>query len=126
MEIRLLADHRDDLVAERMRIVNRLRWHLVDLCPQLEAQVPARCLDHPVWLEKVARKLQRLPASQARVRIARQLATSIRQLTREANDIEAQLRAMVRALSPSSARRVRLRDIDGRDADRPHRRCRAL
>ncbi|MDA0141869.1 IS110 family transposase [Solirubrobacter deserti] len=52
MEIRLLADHRNDLVAERTRIVNRLRWHLVDLCPQLEAQVPARCLDHPVWLER--------------------------------------------------------------------------
>jgi transposase len=100
MEIRLLADHRDDLIAERTRIVNRLRWHLVDLCPQLEAQVPARCLDHPVWLEKVARKLQRMPASQARVRIARQLAASIRQLTRQANDIEGQLRSLVRVYRP--------------------------
>lgn len=58
-EIRLLADHRNHLIVERTRIENRLRWHLVDLCPQLEVQVPARCLDHPVWLEKVARKRQR-------------------------------------------------------------------
>jgi transposase len=35
-EIRLLHDHRDDLVAERTRIQNRLRWHLHDLDPDLE------------------------------------------------------------------------------------------
>lgn len=28
-EVRLLVDHRDDLVAERTRIENRLRWHPV-------------------------------------------------------------------------------------------------
>jgi transposase len=28
LEIRLLADHRSDLVAERTRQINRLRWHL--------------------------------------------------------------------------------------------------
>src|SRR3954466_415250 len=31
LEIRLLADHRSDLVAERTRMINRLRWHLVDI-----------------------------------------------------------------------------------------------
>ena len=40
MEIRLLSDHRDQLVAERTRIQNRLRWHLLELCPELEAQLP--------------------------------------------------------------------------------------
>jgi transposase len=100
MEIRLLSDHRNDLVAERTRVENRLRWHLVALCPDLEAQVPARGLDHPVWLRRVARKLQRLPTSDARVRVARQLAGSIRQLTRQADDIEGQMRAMVRAHRP--------------------------
>jgi Transposase len=39
-EIRLLSDHRDQLVAERVRIQNRLRWHLLALCPELEAQLP--------------------------------------------------------------------------------------
>ena len=33
MEIRLLLDHRGDLVAERTRTVNRLRWHLLELVP---------------------------------------------------------------------------------------------
>ena len=33
MEIRLLSDHRHDLVVERTRVVNRLRWHLVELDP---------------------------------------------------------------------------------------------
>ena len=42
MEIRLLLDHRNDLVAERTRTVNRLRWHLLELCPELEALAEAR------------------------------------------------------------------------------------
>lgn len=32
-QIRLLADHRDDLVSERTRHTNRLRWHLHELDP---------------------------------------------------------------------------------------------
>jgi transposase len=36
MEIRVLCDHRGDLVADRTRTVNRLRWHLLELCPELE------------------------------------------------------------------------------------------
>jgi transposase len=32
-EIRLLLDHREHLVAERTRVINRLRWHVHDLDP---------------------------------------------------------------------------------------------
>ena len=32
-EVRLLVDHREDLVAERTRIIARLRWHLHELDP---------------------------------------------------------------------------------------------
>ena len=32
-EVRLLVDHREDLVAERTRAQNRLRWHLHELLP---------------------------------------------------------------------------------------------
>jgi transposase len=39
MDIRLLAGHRTDLVAERTRAQNRLRWHLIALCPELEHQI---------------------------------------------------------------------------------------
>jgi transposase len=99
MEIRLLADHRDDIVAERTRAQNRLRWHLVELCPALEASLPKRSLDRRAQLDRVARALRRLPAG-ARVRVARELVTRIRQLTREANAHEAELRALVRAQRP--------------------------
>ena len=42
MEIRLIFDHRDSLVRERTRIQNRLRWHLLALCPELEAKLARR------------------------------------------------------------------------------------
>ena len=32
-ELRLLVDHREDLVAERTRIISRLRWHLHEIDP---------------------------------------------------------------------------------------------
>jgi transposase len=41
-EVRLLSDHRDHLVAERTRVINRLRWHLHELDPGNEP--PARHL----------------------------------------------------------------------------------
>ncbi len=59
LAIRLLADHRSDLVAERTRQINRLRWHLVDLCPELEADIPARRLDNAPALDRIARRLRR-------------------------------------------------------------------
>jgi transposase len=99
MDIRVLSDHRDDLVAERTRAQNRLRWHLVDLCPQLEASLPARSLDRAVWLERITRDLKRLPAA-ARVRIARQLVNAIRELTRQVNAIETELRTLIGAQHP--------------------------
>ena len=56
-ELKLLVDHRDDLVAERRRAQQRLRWHLHELDPAL--QVPLGALDRAVWLDRVARKLAR-------------------------------------------------------------------
>jgi transposase len=35
-EVKLLVDHREHLVAERTRTINRLRWHLHQLDPDLE------------------------------------------------------------------------------------------
>jgi hypothetical protein len=45
MEIRLLSDHRKDLVAERTRIQNRLRWHLLELCGELEQSLRRGALE---------------------------------------------------------------------------------
>jgi len=99
MEIRLLADHRDDLVAERTKAQNRLRWHLLELCPELEASLPKRSLDREAQLERIARRLRRLPGS-ARVKVARELVAHIRQLTRQADALEKELHARIRAHRP--------------------------
>ncbi len=49
-EIKLLVDHRDDLVDQRRRTQQRLRWHLHQLDPTFE--VPLRRLDRASQLER--------------------------------------------------------------------------
>jgi transposase len=99
LEIRLLHDHRASLVAERSRQINRLRWHLVALCPELEAELPARSLRHEPHIAKVTRRLARLAPS-TRARIAKALTASIRDLTRQINQLEHELERLVAAHSP--------------------------
>ena len=99
MEIRLLLDHRKDLVDERTRIQNRLRWHLLDLCPELEASLKKRSLAARRVLDRIDRRLRQLPAG-ARVTIARELVTQIRSLTRQADALERELRVLVTAHRP--------------------------
>jgi transposase len=99
MEIRLLADHRADLVAERTRMQSRLRWHLVELDDQLEASIPAGGLDRTVWLDRVDRCLKRL-AQTARVRVARDELRRIREHTRTAHDLERQVKTLIAAYRP--------------------------
>jgi len=55
-ELKLLVDHRDDLIDERRRAQQRLRWQLHDLDPQLA--VPPGALDRPLWLDRVDRRLR--------------------------------------------------------------------
>ena len=71
--MRLLADHRDDLVGERKRLQARLRWHLHDL--GLDLALPPRALDRYVWLGRVEVRLRAL-TSGVRVRIALELVTA--------------------------------------------------
>ncbi|MGZ4411642.1 MAG: IS110 family RNA-guided transposase [Gaiellaceae bacterium] len=92
-EIRLLHDHRADLVAERTRIQNRLRWHLHDLNPELA--VPAGALDRRVWLDRVGRRLARLEQT-AQVRISRELVARCRELSRRVGELERELAALLR------------------------------
>jgi transposase len=99
LEIRLLADHRADLVAERTRHQNRLRWHLVELDAEFEASLPARAPDRTSWLDRIARRLERMHPS-ARVAVARDELRRIRELTRSERALERQLRDRIRALRP--------------------------
>ena len=125
MEIRLLSDHRDQLVAERTRIQNRLRWHLLELCPELEAQLRRDELRSNVALERIARRLRRF-GEEPRARVARKQLGQIRTLTREANALERELIGLIKAHRPQLLAERGLWRADGRDVDRPYRRRRAL
>jgi transposase len=91
-EIRLLHDHREDLVQERTRIQNRLRWHLHDLDPELE--IPAGALDRRCWLDRIGRRLARLEQT-AQVRIAREQVARCRALCRRIAELERELAALL-------------------------------
>ena len=99
MEIRLLVEHRNDLVAERTRTVNRLRWHLLELCPELEASLKRKALNQPRTLNWVERQLRKLPTG-ARVRIAREQISDLRGLNRGIERLAAELAELVTAHRP--------------------------
>jgi transposase len=97
LQVKLLLDHREDLVKARSEDQCRLRWHLHDLWPELE--IPAGALDRMVWLERIARKLARAEQS-TRVRVARELLTEIRRRTRRTKELEREIGALVKAQAP--------------------------
>ena len=93
-ELRLLADHRDDLVAERTRIQGRLRWHLHDL--GLGSEIPPKALRSTRWLDCVEAQLDGLEGVQARV--ARELTSRCRALNAEIGALEHEVGALAGAL----------------------------
>jgi transposase len=99
MEVRLLSDHRQDLVAERTRMQSRLRWHLVQLSPELEASLKPSALSHMRELDRVERSLRRLPVT-VRGRIARELVSKIRELTGDIDELKQQLLELIKAQRP--------------------------
>jgi transposase len=96
-ELKLLVDHRDDLVDERRRVQHRLRWHLHDLDPELA--VPLGALDRRVWLDWLARRLAR-GEQIVLVRIARELLGRCRSLTRTILALDRELEQRVLATAP--------------------------
>jgi transposase len=101
LELKLLLDHREDLVRSRVEDQQRLRWHLHALWPELE--LPAGCLDRTVWLERIARKLQRAEQS-ARVRVSRELVRVIRERTRRIRALELEITELVATEAPELLR----------------------
>jgi transposase len=95
-QVKLLVDHRRDLVAERTRIQNRLRWHLHELDPAL--QVPSRGLRRYRVIAELVEQLASFEGVVARV--ARELLDRCRQLTEQINALESELRVLVTELAP--------------------------
>jgi transposase len=97
-EIKLLVDHRDDLVDERRRTQQRLRWHLHELDPTLV--VPLRRLDRASHLERVGRWLARRE-QEVQVRIARELVARCRSLTKAIDELNQELERRTAAVAPA-------------------------
>jgi transposase len=97
-EIKLLVDHRDDLVDERRRTQQRLRWHLHELDPTLV--VPLRRLDRASHLDRVGRWLARREQD-VQVRIARELVNRCRSLTRAITELDHELEQRAAAVAPA-------------------------
>jgi transposase len=93
-EIRLLVDHREDLVAERTRIIARLRWHLHELDPGWAA--PTKLERHSAFDKVQAHVSDHNDGSMVR-RLALRLVEHLRLLTDEINE----LAARVTTIAPS-------------------------
>lgn len=96
-DLRLLVDHREDLVAERTRIENRLRWHLHELTPGFEPS--ARALARAHVLENLEIRLAGLDGIVAR--IARELLLRVREPTVAIDTLEREITVFARAQAPS-------------------------
>ncbi len=96
-EIRLLVDHREDLVAERTRHINRLRWHLHELDPTWDP--PAKSLCRYKHLDATAARLETIEGPVAQ--IAAELVERIRDITVRERDLERQVTVLVAEQAPT-------------------------
>jgi transposase len=96
-DLRLLVDHREDLVRERVSQINRLRWHLHELDPAWDPT--PRSLVRFKHLDATAARLDGLDGTVAWV--ARDLVGRIRELTVSANELERRIVAMISLLAPT-------------------------
>jgi transposase len=94
--IRLLVDRREDLVAERTREDQRLRWFLVEL--EIAEPAPAS-LDRIVVQQRLAAALAGRPELVAA--IAREILERIVELSRRIRELEREISRQVQALAPA-------------------------
>ncbi len=95
-DLRLLVDHREDLVNERTRTENRLHWHLHELDPTL--QLGPSSLNRYKVLDHVAALCADHEGTVAE--IAGELVERTRGLTVRINELERRISALVADLAP--------------------------
>jgi transposase len=99
MQIRVLSDYRDQIISERTRMINRLRWHLVAIAPELEAQLNPTALRGPRICACLTRQLARLTPT-PQLRVARRLLKRIAAIVAEERELLAELAALIDAHCP--------------------------
>jgi transposase len=97
LDLRLLVDHRERLVRQRVALNNTLQWHLHDLWPELE--LPGSSLFYGNWGPRVARRLARAEQTM-RVRIARDELRRIRELSQTIKALETEIAQLVARIAP--------------------------
>jgi len=97
-ELRLLIDHRENLLQERTRAINRLRWHLHELDPSIDPK--PRSLDRQRGFDAVDRALA-AHADGVVARLARSLLERCRQLTTEIDALEKEITVTVTKIAPA-------------------------
>ena len=97
LDLRLLVDHRERLVRQRVGLNNTLQWHLHDLWPELT--LPASALFSTKWGTRIGRRLARAEQS-TRVRIARDELRRLRELTQTIKALEAEIAELVASIAP--------------------------
>jgi transposase len=96
-ELKLLVDHREDLLRERVRMQARLRWHLHELFPGMT--LASRSLRRKRVFDELEQRLDGVEGTVAR--IARELVARIRNLTLRVNELEKEIAKIVKILAPS-------------------------
>jgi transposase len=96
-EIKLLLDHREDLVRERTAQIQRLRWHLHDVDSGLEPEL--RGLRAKSTRRSLAQRLARREQS-VQVSICRELLARISVISRREHELRAEISRLVRAYCP--------------------------
>jgi transposase len=95
-EVRLLVDHREDLISERTRLQSRLHWHLHELCPDLK--IPPKSMRHEPMLTTIEARLDELKGTVAG--IARELVERCRALNIRTNALQHEIGRLVRHMVP--------------------------
>lgn len=96
-ELRLLVDHREDLVRQRTAVVNRLRWHLHRIDPTL--QIPPAAFNRATTRTRVLQALG--PHTGIDARLARELLADTAELTRRADTLKKEITALTVQRAPA-------------------------
>jgi transposase len=96
-ELKLLVDHRDDLVQQRTAIVNRFRWHLHRIDPTIDPG--PKTLNRAVKRAELVEFLAARPKIDAR--LARELLDDIDSLTGRINALEREITGLVAEQAPA-------------------------
>lgn len=96
-EMRLLVDHRDDLVDENTRYQRRLRQHVHEIDPDLAPAL--RGMGNTANLERLGRQLARREQT-AQIVIARELIRRIRELSKRCRELHRDIARLVEQRCP--------------------------